>query len=79
MIERLHVHNFRCLENFSLDLTGRPSALMIGRNGSGKSTVLECFGCSSVSAVDPAGFKISFRQAISRSIAWTGRCGSRWK
>lgn len=39
MIERLYVHNFRCFENFTLDLTGRPSALMIGRNGSGKSTV----------------------------------------
>jgi len=42
MIERLYVHNFRCLENFTLDLAGRPSALVIGRNGSGKSTVREC-------------------------------------
>lgn len=42
MIERLYVHNFRCLENFTLDLTGRSSALVIGKNGSGKSTVLQC-------------------------------------
>ena len=42
MIERLYVHNFRCLENFTLDLAGRSSALAIGRNGSGKSTVLAC-------------------------------------
>ncbi len=42
MIERLYVHNFRCLENFTLDLTGRPSALLIGKNGAGKSTVLQC-------------------------------------
>jgi DNA repair exonuclease SbcCD ATPase subunit len=42
MIERLYVHNFRCLENFTLDLAGRPSALMIGKNGAGKSTVLNC-------------------------------------
>ncbi len=42
MIERLYVHNFRCLENFTLDLTGRPSALLIGRNGAGKSTLLQC-------------------------------------
>ena len=42
MIERLYVHNFRCLENFTLDLSDSPSALLIGKNGSGKSTVLHC-------------------------------------
>ncbi len=42
MIERLYVHNFRCLENFTLDLVGHPSAVLIGKNGSGKSTVLRC-------------------------------------
>jgi predicted ATPase len=42
MIERLYVHNFRCLENFTFDLTGRSSALIIGKNGTGKSTVLQC-------------------------------------
>ena len=40
MIERLYVHNFRCLENFTLDFDGNQSAVLIGRNGSGKSTVL---------------------------------------
>ena len=40
MIERLYVHNFRCLENFTLDFAGQPSAALIGKNGSGKSTVL---------------------------------------
>lgn len=40
MIERLYVHNYRCLENFTLDLAGKPSALLIGKNGCGKSTVL---------------------------------------
>jgi predicted ATPase len=42
MIERLYVHNFRCLQNFTLDLAGRPSAVLIGKNGAGKSTVLAC-------------------------------------
>lgn len=42
MIERLYVHNYRCLENFTLDLVGHPSAVLIGKNGSGKSTVLRC-------------------------------------
>ncbi len=42
MIERLYVHNFRCLENLTLDLAGRSSALVIGKNGTGKSTVLQC-------------------------------------
>lgn len=43
MIERLYVHNFRCLENFTLNLVDRPTALLIGRNGVGKSTVLYSF------------------------------------
>lgn len=40
MIERLYIHNFRCLENFTLDFAGQPSAVLIGKNGAGKSTVL---------------------------------------
>ncbi len=46
MIQRLYVHNFRCLENFELSIKGLPSALLIGKNGVGKSTishVLEIF------------------------------------
>ncbi|SPF31321.1 conserved hypothetical protein [Candidatus Sulfopaludibacter sp. SbA4] len=39
MIRRLYVHNFRCLENFELPISGLPSALLIGDNGSGKTTV----------------------------------------
>jgi predicted ATPase len=39
MIQRFYVHNFRCLENFELPISGRASALLIGRNGTGKSTV----------------------------------------
>lgn len=39
MIQRLYVHNFRCLENFDLSLRDMSSVLLIGRNGVGKSTV----------------------------------------
>lgn len=39
MIERVYVQNFRCLSSFKLDLAGNPSALIIGRNGAGKSTI----------------------------------------
>lgn len=39
MIRRLYVHNCRCLENFELSLGGHSSALLIGDNGAGKSTV----------------------------------------
>lgn len=42
MIELLYVHNYRCFENLTLDLTGSSSALLIGKNGAGKSTVLHC-------------------------------------
>jgi predicted ATPase len=39
MIRRLYVHNYRCLENFALRLAGQSSALLIGKNGAGKTTV----------------------------------------
>ncbi|CAM0998053.1 ATPase [Rhodanobacter sp. Root179] len=39
MIERLYIHNFRCLENFEFKPGGAPSVLLIGKNGSGKSTL----------------------------------------
>ena len=39
MIRRLYVHNFRCLENFELPVSGLSSVLLIGKNGSGKTTI----------------------------------------
>ena len=39
VIRRLYVHNFRCLENFKLPIDGQASTLLIGNNGSGKTTV----------------------------------------
>jgi predicted ATPase len=39
MLQRLYIHNFRCLENFELHIKDMPSALLIGKNGAGKSTV----------------------------------------
>jgi predicted ATPase len=39
VIRRFYVHNFRCLENFELPIAGQSSALLIGKNGSGKTTV----------------------------------------
>ena len=39
MIRRFYVHNFRCLENFELPISGQASILLIGNNGSGKTTV----------------------------------------
>ena len=38
MLKKFYVHNFRCLENFQLELDDA-SALLIGANGAGKSTV----------------------------------------
>jgi recombinational DNA repair ATPase RecF len=39
VIRRFYVHNFRCLENFTLPVSGQSSVLPIGNNGSGKTTV----------------------------------------
>jgi len=41
MLQRLYVHNFRCLENFEFKPGNQPSALLIGKNGSGKSTLAQ--------------------------------------
>lgn len=38
MLQRLYVHNFRCLENFEFKPGDEGSVLLIGKNGSGKST-----------------------------------------
>lgn len=39
MLQRLYVHNFKCLENFELNTKGAASSLLIGKNGVGKSAV----------------------------------------
>jgi ABC-type Mn2+/Zn2+ transport system ATPase subunit len=39
MLQRLYVNNFGCLENFELKIKDIPSALLIGKNGTGKSTI----------------------------------------
>jgi predicted ATPase len=39
VIRRLYVHNYRCLENFELPVSDKSSVLLIGKNGSGKTTV----------------------------------------
>ena len=39
VIRRLYVHNFRCLENFELPISGQPSVLLVGKNGVGKTSI----------------------------------------
>jgi len=39
VIRRLYINNFRCLENFTLPISGHSSVLLIGKNGAGKTTV----------------------------------------
>jgi len=39
VIRRLYIHNYRCLENLDLPISGKSSLLLIGKNGSGKTTV----------------------------------------
>ena len=41
MIKRLYVDNFKCLQKFELNLKDLNSAFLLGKNGSGKSTVFE--------------------------------------
>lgn len=39
MLQRMHIHNFRCLQNFEIKPGNNTSLLLIGKNGSGKSTL----------------------------------------
>ena len=39
MIKRLYIHNFKCLENFEMKFEDIPTSMIIGKNGSGKSTI----------------------------------------
>ena len=39
MIRRIYIHNFRCLENFELPISNQSSVFLIGKNGTGKTTV----------------------------------------
>jgi ABC-type cobalamin/Fe3+-siderophores transport system ATPase subunit len=57
MIERLYIQNFRCLESVTFDFAGKSSALMIGKNGAGKSTTCKALAvfqriCRGSSRVD---------------------------
>lgn len=58
MIHRFYVHNFRSLENFELPIAGVSSALLIGKNGAGKSSV---------------GFALELLQKIGRGINRVGK------
>lgn len=41
MLKRLYANNFKCLQNFEFNLYGLNSAFLLGKNGSGKSTIFE--------------------------------------
>ena len=41
MLRRLYVHNYKCLVNFEWRLDGLHTSLLIGKNGSGKSSVAD--------------------------------------
>lgn len=41
MLKKLYIQNFRCFQNFTLDLTNKNSAILIGKNGTGKSSIFD--------------------------------------
>ena len=41
MLKRLYAHNFKCLQNFELKLDGLNSLFLLGKNGSGKTTIFD--------------------------------------
>jgi len=68
MIVKFYVQNFRCLESLELDFANKASALIIGKNGAGKSTIRQALAvlqsiCRGSSRVDklilPSDFAFS--------------------
>lgn len=41
MLQSVYIHNYRCLQNFSFTVNGLKSALLLGKNGSGKSNFFD--------------------------------------
>jgi len=41
MLKRLYAHNFKCLQNFELKLDSLSSVFLLGKNGSGKTTIFD--------------------------------------
>ena len=39
MIQRLYIHNYRCFENLDLNFSDQSSVLVLGKNGTGKSSL----------------------------------------
>jgi len=64
MIRRLYLNNLRCLVNFELDLTDQTGVLIVGRNGSGKSSVIDALEILSSVALG----RSSFREKLPLSV-----------
>jgi len=41
MLQKLYVHNFKCLQEFELNLQDLHTAFLLGKNGSGKTTIFD--------------------------------------
>ena len=41
MLKKIYIHQYRCLQNFEINLSALNSALLLGKNGSGKSTIFD--------------------------------------
>src|SRR6266446_26734 len=69
--ERLHVRGFRRL--YDLDLELRPLCVLIGANGSGKTSLLDVFSLLAASAPGKLAEKVSEYQGMSAllTVDWT--------
>lgn len=57
MIKRIYIHNYWCLENFDVDFADRSSVLILGKNGTGKSTLLRALSVLQSIAKGPGRIK----------------------
>lgn len=43
MFQRIYIHNYKCLQDFEWNLNDEKSLLLLGKNGTGKSSILSVF------------------------------------